>query len=243
MKLYDEVLEQIRSLLPAAPDRSAVFNSDLLAEPGDKNAILFRSETAYELGGGGKNSVCAVLFGAVDSERGEVILYGKDLPELTEDSPFAHLTLVQLRDESEENLNCEKLKDISFCLFRLCPKGYHIRVSPSSCREQVRVAESVLKGNRPLSFINVGCSLIELLKQNPDVKYVKTVFITKPEISYTELSLIALKAKKITDAVQSTLQMDELDCSQCKMKPVCDEVEGLRELHIKKEQEKKNNGT
>ena len=41
------------------------------------------------------------------------------------------------------------------------------------------------------------------------------------------------KVKKITDAVHSTLQLSELDCASCKMKPVCDEVEGMRELHFK----------
>ena len=43
------------------------------------------------------------------------------------------------------------------------------------------------------------------------------------------------KAKRITDAVQSTLQLDGLDCASCKMKPICDEIDGLRELHFRKE--------
>jgi hypothetical protein len=34
------------------------------------------------------------------------------------------------------------------------------------------------------------------------------------------------------------LQLSELDCASCKLKPICDEVEGLRELHMKKEKEK-----
>ena len=61
--------------------------------------------------------------------------------------------------------------------------------------------------------------------------------ITKKDFNYRELSVLAQKAKKITDAVHSTLQLTELDCASCKMTPVCDEVEGLRELHFKKEKE------
>ena len=86
--------------------------------------------------------------------------------------------------------------------------------------------------------MNVGCSLIRAFKENDDVEFVRTVFITKKEFDYRALSDLAQKAKKTTDAVHSTLQLDELDCASCKMKPICDEVEGLRELHLKKEKEK-----
>ena len=87
--------------------------------------------------------------------------------------------------------------------------------------------------------MNVGCSLIRAFKENDDVEAVRTVFITKKDFNYRELSALAQKAKRITDAVHSTLQLSELDCASCKMKPVCDEVEGLRELHFKKEKEKR----
>ena len=52
---------------------------------------------------------------------------------------------------------------------------------------------------------------------------------------YKALSALCGKAKQITDAVQSTLGLSELDCSTCSMKPVCDEIDGLRELHLKRE--------
>ena len=90
-----------------------------------------------------------------------------------------------------------------------------------------------------LSEANKYPEVIEAFKKNDDVEAVRTVFITKEDFNYRALSDLAMKAKKITDAVHSTLQLDELDCASCKMKPVCDEVEGLRELHFKKEKEKR----
>ena len=239
MMLYDQVTEEIRSLLPATPDNKAVYRPELCAPEGDKNAILFGSETAYELGGGGKSAVSCVLFGNVPSGRDEVLVYGKDLSELKEDAPFAHVTLIQLKDSDETALRYERLKEIGFSLCRLYPRGFHIRVSPSSGREQARVARAALTASPPLSLVNVGCSLIRLLKEDKDVARVRTVFVAGADVDYTALAEKARKAKAITDAVQRTLQFDTLDCSSCRMKPVCDEIDGLRELHFKKEQERK----
>lgn len=243
MKIFAEVNEAILSLLPKTPDKTVSYREELCAEDGEKNEILFRSDTAYELGGSGKPAVSGIVFSDSDSMVDEVLLYGKDLDEIKEDSPFAHITFVGLNQKNDEDINCEQLKNIGFTLFQLYPKGYHIRISPSTGKEQVRVAKSVLQENDALSFLNVGCNLIREFKKHENVDFVKTVFITQPDFDYRELSVLAEKAKKITDAVQSTLQLDSLDCASCKMKPICDEVDGLRELHFKKEKEKIKNGT
>ena len=243
MKLFEDVIKEVRALLPDLPDKSCGFEECLCAEPGDKNALLFRSDTAFELGGGGKYAVESTMFTSFSKAEDEILLFGKDLNEITEDVSFAHLTFIQLEEKSEENLHYEQLKSIGFTVFQLYPKGYHIRISPSAGREQVKVSKEALKRNPPLSFMNIGCSLIKLLKEQDDVAYVKTVFITCPDVDYPALAALARKAKRITDAVQKTLQLDELDCAACKMKPICDEVEGLRELHFKKEKERKNNAT
>ena len=243
MKLFEDVIKEVRALLPDLPDKSCGFEERLCAEPGDKNALLFRSDTAFELGGGGKYAVESTMFTSFSEAGDEVLLFGKDLNEITEDVSFAHLTFIQLDEKSEENLHYEQLKSIGFTVFQLYPKGYHIRISPSAGREQVKVSKEALKRKPPLSFMNIGCSLIKLLKEQDDVAYVKTVFITCPDVDYLALAALARKAKRITDAVQKTLQLDELDCAACKMKPICDEVEGLRELHFKKERERKNHAT
>lgn len=238
MKIFAEVTEKILSLLPETADKSVLYSEELCAENGEKNSILFRSDTAYELGGSGKSAVAGIVFSDLPFVRDEVVLYGQDLNEITEDTPFAHLTFVKLKQKNEEELTYEQLKNIGFSAFRIYPKGYHIRISPSASREQVRVAKSAIYSDAPLSFLNVGCSLIRTFKENDDVEAISTVFITKKDFDYRTLSDLAQKVNKITDAVHSTLQLDGLDCASCRMKPVCDEVEGLRELHLKKEKGK-----
>lgn len=243
MKIFDEVTKEIISLLPDTPDKSVLYSQELCAKNGEKNAILFSSDTAYELGGSGKTSVSSIVFSDLSYVNDRVILYGQDLNEITQDIPFANFTFVKLRQHNEEDVSYEMLKDIGFTAFQVYPEGYHIRISPVASKQQVRVAKAAVNSDTPLSFINVGCSLISAFKQNAFVEAVTTVFITKKDIDYRRLSELAQKVKKITDAVHSTLQLDEIDCASCRLKPVCDEVEGLRELHFKKEKEKHKNGT
>lgn len=238
MKIFDDVTQRILSLLPENADKSVLYCEELCSENGDKSSILFRSDTAFELGGSGKASVSSIVFSDLLPVRDEVVLYGPDLSEINGDIPFAHLTFVSLKQKNDEELTYEQLKNIGFTAFQIYPKGYHIRISPSASKEQVRVAKTALQSEKPLSFMNVGCSLIRAFKENADVESVRTVFITKNDFNYRELSVLAQKVKIITDAVHSTLQLSELDCASCKMKPICDEVEGLRELHLKKEKEK-----
>ena len=147
MKIFADVTEKMISLLPEVADKSALYSDELCAEKGDKNAILFRSDTAYELGGNGKTSVGSIVFTDLPSMQDEVILYGPDLSEINEDIPFAHLTFVSLKQKNDEELTCEQLKNIGFTAFQIYPKGYHIRISPSASKEQVRVAKTVLQSD------------------------------------------------------------------------------------------------
>ena len=237
MRLYDDVLKWLSALLPPAPAFCAAFDPKNAAKDGEKDQILFGSDTAFELGGGGKASVCGVLF-ADEPQTDEVLLYGPDLCEIRADSPFAHFTVARLTGETEDAASYEDLQTVGFTVFQVYPEGYHIRVSPSTGRERVRVAKAALRQTPPLSFLNVGTSLIKAFKAHPGVAAVRTVYVTDPKVDYTVLADLAARARDITAAVKHTLETGDLDCAACKMKPICDTVEGLRDLHFRKEQKK-----
>ena len=44
MRLYDDVLRQIRSLLPAEPTKRAAYDPAKCAPEGEKDRILFRDD-------------------------------------------------------------------------------------------------------------------------------------------------------------------------------------------------------
>jgi CO dehydrogenase/acetyl-CoA synthase beta subunit len=96
----------------------------------------------------------------------------------------------------------------------------------------VRVAESALK--KKISFEKVGNLLINKYKENPSVKAVKVIFVTAEEADYKKMELMAEKSVSITEALNHTMNSISFDCDTCNFKPVCDEVEGMKELHFGK---------
>ena len=234
MNLFDDCIRRLWELLPGEADKRAAFSPELAAPEGDKNAILFRDETAFELGGGGNPAACGFLFGDLPPGPDEIRLWGPDLSELRGDTPYAHFTVVELKADAKEALYAETLKEIAFKAYQLSPAGFHIRVSPSAGREQARVSKEALGKTPPLSLMNVGSSLIRLLKLHPAVGRVTTVYATRAELDHAAFAALARKSKQIANALESAYGMNELDCAACSMKPVCDEIEGLRELHAKR---------
>ena len=108
-----------------------------------------------------------------------------------------------------------------------------IRSSSDSHREQVRVSkEAVRKG---INFEEVGNSYISQFKKNPDVKAVRMIFITCDGPDFAEMKKDARKVRDITKTLSKILEGMSTDCHTCSLKEICDEVEGLKELHFGKE--------
>lgn len=232
MKLYDEQIKKADSLLCERAVNSFFFSEKDKAIEGNKSDILFRSETAFELGGRGLPSVCCVMFTSEKNVKDEICICGRDLPLIKGDCPFGHIITVGLSDDvPEEDFRFEELKDIEFSLYRIYPKGYNVSISPLSERELVRVGKKAIEGG--LSFKSIGCNYIDEFKKHPLVKSVKVTFITDECFDYKALSVLSGKTRSITKAVTTQFVNQELDCASCSMKEICDEVEGLKMLHFK----------
>ena len=54
---------------------------------------------------------------------------------------------------------------------------------------------------------------------------------------YRQLIPIAEKVKDVTAALNTMFDGIDMDCGSCSLNEICDEVEGLRELHRKKRAE------
>jgi len=234
MKLYDKQIQTVNSLLANMKPKKWLLDNNKCADVCDKDTIIFRDETAYELGSMEKKSVCSVLFTDSDNVKDEIFLYGKDITEIKNNSSFSHIVIVGLDNFNRESeFEYEELKDIEFSIYRLSLKGYYTRISPVGEREQVRISKEAVNNN--LSFENIGNSVISEFKKNPLVQSVKVIFITEDNFDYKTMSLTAHKVTAITKTLTTKFGNLKLDCSNCSMKPICDEVEGLRELHFSKE--------
>lgn len=85
-----------------------------------------------------------------------------------------------------------------------------------------------------ISFKAVGMDYIKQYKENRDVLNVRIIFITDPSVDYEALKKNAKLADGITSTLTHILEGLPTDCSVCQLKDVCDEVEGMKELHFGK---------
>ena len=238
MKLYDEFIKSSLALLEGQPGRrlSVPRASESWPDAGNNNLIL-RSEMAYELGGGNLPAVSGIGFTSSDSLVGdnELWLYGPDLPELQKDSPYARITLLRVVEEGlgeEDAAVYAAIRKIEHTRYHINPVGYMTRISVTSEREPVRVSRKALKEG--LDFAKVGGLFLSGYQQYEKVIAAKLIFISLPDFPYDELEKQARQAEKITMALDHILGNLKMDCSTCNLKPICDEVEGIRELHFSK---------
>ena len=235
MKVYDEIIRNINSLLDGREFRELKRSANLAAPEGNKNELILAREAAYEFGEGTLPSLNLSVF-TNDSElisKDRILLYGRDLTELSGNSPFARLTLIladNIGNDGEQGAY-SIIKNIEMKKYELSPSGYMLRVSALSNRELVRVGTEAVE--RGLSFEHIGNLYINKYKENKHVKAVVIIFITEPDAPYKALDKLASSAVNITRALNHVLADLELDCHCCEWKPVCDEVDGMKEMHSK----------
>lgn len=240
MELYNSIIRKVEDQLGSSTPR--VFPYDprsAWTDTGNFELVMLR-DAAFELGGENKP---AVNFTCVTTSpqlvnRDEVLLYGPDLNELKSDSPYARITLLRVGDiESDDEGDTEQafraIQDMDFVKYRVFPRGYMIRTSSESSREQVRISKDALRSG--MSFAKVGNRFIQRYKENPNILNVKLLFITAPDVDYAALGKCAKNVHDITMSLTKILEGMPTDCGSCNLKSICDEVEGMRELHFGKE--------
>ena len=235
MNVFDEIIRQTKLLFADGNPRVYLYNPNNTGTEGKKNELVLSREAAYELGEG---SLPSVTFTAItDNEQlipsDRILLFGKDLQELRDDSPFARITIL-LTDNIEENGDLGAyaiIKNIELKKYNVYPQGYMMRTSAFSNREQVRISKGALKAG--LSFEQVGNLYIRKYKENNHVKAATVIFVTLPDAPYAELERLADNCVEITNALNHMLTDIDINCHACEWKPVCNEVEGMKEMHFK----------
>ena len=221
MELYNSLIKETRALFEgAAPKTWEPGSRDAWKDLGASELVL-QKDAAFELGAQGKGSANYVLFTSNPElvEKDQVLLYGPDLGQIRGETDFARIVLLRVGvlDEDDEVVY-RTLKDIEFAKY------------PESYREQVRVSKAALK--KGISFKAIGASYIEAYKKNPNVLNAVVIFVTQPGLDYRRMQDLAKMANKVTGTLTHILEGLPTDCSVCALKDVCDEVEGMKELHF-----------
>lgn len=233
MELFNSLIKDTEALLAKGAAKTWDYSArDSWRDIGSSELVL-QKDAAYELGAQGKGSANYVLFtsSAELVNKDQVLLYGPDLREIRGDVDFARIVLLRVGvlDDDDENVY-RTLKDIEFAKYHVYPEGYMVRMSPESYREQVRVSKTALR--QGISFKSVGASYISEYKKSPDVLNATVIFVTAPGFDYDAMQKLAKKAKDVTGTLTHILEGLPTDCSVCSLKDICDEVEGMKELHF-----------
>ena len=233
MELFNSLIKDTLSALEKGRATEWAYDPSAAWTELENSELVLQKDAAFELGASGKGSANYVLFTSSSELVGEdkVLLYGPDLNELHGDCDFARIVLLRVGvlDGDDETVY-RTLKDIEFAKYHVNLEGYMIRMSPESYREQVRVSRQALK--KGVSFRRIGSSYIKAYKQDENVLNATVVFVTAPGFDYAAMKDTAKKASDVTNTLTHILEGLPTDCSVCSLKGICDEVEGMKELHF-----------
>ena len=240
MKLYNSMIRAVEEQLSSSAPRRYAYDPGAAWQESDDFELVMLRDAAYELGGDNKPTVsftCVTTDPQLVS-RDEILVYGRDLGELNANSPYARIALIQVEDiESDDQEDTEQafraIQNIDFVKYHVFPKGFMMRTSSESHREQVRISKEAIKNG--ISFRNVGNAFIRRYKKDINVLAVKLLFVTDPSVDYKALQEKARTTKDITLTLSKILEGLPADCGSCALKSICDEVEGMKELHFGKE--------
>ena len=233
MELYNSLIRDTRALLEkGTPKVWAYQPQDEWKDIGSSELVL-QKDAAYELGASGKGSANYVLFSSSADlvDQDQTLLYGPDLGEINGPVDFARIVLLRVGVlDGDDEAVYRILKDIEFAKYHVYPEGYMVRMSPESYREQIRVSKQAIR--KGVSFRNIGASYIRAYKKDPNVLKATVIFVTASGYDFAAMKELAKKSSDVTNTLTHILEGLPTDCSVCSLKDICDEVEGMKELHF-----------
>ncbi len=237
MELYNAIIRKAEESFGSSAARRYPYNpANAWRDSGSAELVMLR-DAAFELGG---DSEPSANFSCVTTDESlvpcdETVVIGPDLREIRGSVPFARLVFVRTEevkgaDETDTEPVFRAIQDIDFVKYHVFPEGYMVRTSSESFKEQVRVSSAAVRNG--ISFERVGNDYIRCYKKNPLVKAVRVVFVTARDADYKALAKDAKDVRDISLTLSKILEGMPTDCSACTLKPICDEVEGMKELHF-----------
>lgn len=225
----------MQELLGQGASRTLPIGETGWEDVSDRTMIL-RSEMAYELGGEQLPAIGCTIITADEklADTDGITLLGEDLPKISRDVPYARVAVVRVDEGTlgEGEALYKAIRTLEYTRYHFYPEGFMMRVSTSKQMESVRIGSAALK--RGLDFTKTGNRMISAFHKNPAVKAVRLYYVTQADFDYKTLERYVREAEDITGAIDHILKNLPMDCGVCSLQKVCDEVEGLRELHFHK---------
>ena len=225
MEIFDSLIKEVSELIEPYSRTEFSYKKEFSWEDVGHNQVILQKETLFELDGVGFNLLTS---SNIDDS---VVVVGQDLQELKENSKFARICFIEFEEQEEIQKTYNLIRKIEYTKYHFFPDGYMIRTSSKAHKESVRVSKNAVK--KGIDFQKIGNLLINKFKENPSVKGVKVVFVTEATVDFSKLESLSRKNHEITETLNQVMNNLTFDCDTCNLKAICDEVEGMRELHFK----------
>lgn len=223
MDFFKTIIEDTYKTLDSLPQKEYA-TSEPWKDAGNSQVVLLR-DTYTELDGVGYNIV------TTEEVNDSIVIIGEDISKLKGKVSFARISVIQIDECDSEQNSYNLIRKIEYTKYHTFPDGYMIRTSSRSHNEAVRISSQSVKNG--IDFRQVGSLYINKYKENPAVKAVRVYFVTDKNADYSAFQRIAEKNNRITETLNHVINNVNFDCDVCNLKPICDEVEGIRELHFK----------
>ena len=225
MEFFDSLISEATSLTDTLSSERFPFSAEKSWADTGYSQVILQRDTAFELSGTGFNLV------TTSDCNDEIVVAGSDLQKIKDSGKFARISVIQIEKQADEQKYYNLIRKIEYVKYHCFPDGYMIRTTSRSHKEAVRVSKLALKNG--ISFEKVGNLLISKYKEIPGVKGVKVIFVTDQSADFKVLERLAEKGNSITETLNHIMNNVKFDCDSCNLKPICDEVEGMKELHFK----------
>ncbi len=225
MEIFDSLIKEVSRCLEPFNKKECIYKKENAWNDVGHNQVILQKETIFELDGVGFNLLTSSHI------ADGIVVIGKDLQEIKQNAKFARICFIEFNEAEDTQKTYNLIRKIEYTKYHFFPDGYMIRTSAKAHKESVRVSKIAVKGG--IDFQKIGNLLINKYKENPAVKGVKVVFVTDNAVDYSKLESLSKKNNEITETLNQVMNNLNFDCETCNLKPICDEVEGMRELHFK----------
>ena len=225
MEFFDSLIKEVSAITDELSASKYSFSADNGWKDEGYSQVILQRDTAFELSGIGFNLVTS------SDVADSIVLAGSDIADIKSNTEFTRVTVVQIEDQADEQKIYNLIRKIEYVKYHYFPEGYMIRTTSRSHKEAVRISKKSIKSG--ISFEKIGNLLINKYKEIPGVKAVKVIFITDKNTSFGTLEKLAEKNSSITETLNHIMNSVKFDCDSCNLKPICDEVDGMKELHFK----------
>lgn len=232
--IFDALLDEIRNHIQGDYSRRS-FEYDPNTQWGliKMSPLVLKSTMGLELAAPNCSGVSALL-PTNDSDKvkdGRITVIGKSISELEGKSvSFGKLVFIHMEEMSDELLY-EKIQTLDLVRHDLYLDGYMVRSSPNEPKEWIRISKEAIK--KGFSFKILGSLMMEVYKKIDYVRGVEIVFITESDTLIQNLQKASYKIFLGTKALNKIFDDLEYDCDECNFQDICDEIDGMKEMHRK----------